>query len=78
MSPFVVVAALSFWTTLWGVAGAILAVPMTSTLAIILASFAQTRPFAVLLANDVSEFERPADPSADRPADLPHAPPGVG
>jgi AI-2 transport protein TqsA len=59
MSPFVVVAALSFWTTLWGVAGAILAVPMTSTLAIILASFPQGRPFAVLLANDVSEYERP-------------------
>lgn len=61
MSPFVVVAALSFWTSLWGVAGAILAVPMTSTLAIILASFSQTRPLAVLLANDVSEFERPAE-----------------
>jgi len=61
MSPFVVVAALSFWTTLWGVAGAILAVPMTSTLAIILASFAATRPIAVLLAMDVSEYERPAE-----------------
>jgi len=61
MSPFVVVAALSFWTTLWGVAGAILAVPMTSTLAIILTSFAQTRPIAVLLAMDVSEYERPAE-----------------
>ncbi|HHX91667.1 MAG TPA: AI-2E family transporter, partial [Paracoccus sp.] len=60
MSPFVVMAALSFWGALWGVAGAVLAVPMTSTLAIILASFAQTRPFAVLLAYDVSEFERPA------------------
>ena len=78
MSPFVVVAALSFWTTLWGVAGAILAVPMTSTLAIILASFSQTRPFAVLLANDVSEFERPADHPDARPVDLPAGPPGIG
>ncbi|MCC5972176.1 MAG: AI-2E family transporter [Pararhodobacter sp.] len=67
MSPFVVVAALSFWTTLWGVAGAILAVPMTSTLAIILASFTQTRPFAVLLAKDVSEFEPPRERLAELP-----------
>ncbi len=58
MSPFVVVVALSFWTAFWGVPGAILAVPLTSMLAIILAAFDQTRPFAVLLAQDVSEFER--------------------
>lgn len=57
MSPFVVVAALSFWTTLWGLAGAILAVPMTSMVAIILAAFPQTRPLAVLVAQDVSEFD---------------------
>ena len=61
MSPFVVVAALSFWTTLWGVAGAILAVPMTSMVAIILGAFPQTRPLAVLLAQDVSEFEQPGE-----------------
>ena len=58
MSPFVVVAALAFWTTFWGVPGAILAVPLTSMLAIILAAFDQTRPFAVMLAHDVTEFER--------------------
>ncbi|WP_209427017.1 AI-2E family transporter [Pararhodobacter sp. SW119] len=59
MSPFVVVVALSFWTTFWGVPGAILAVPLTSMLAIILAAFDQTRPISVLLAQDVSEFEQP-------------------
>jgi len=58
MSPFVVVVALSFWTAFWGVPGAVLAVPLTSVLAIILAAFAPTRPIAVLLAQDVSEFER--------------------
>ena len=58
MSPFVVVVALSFWTSFWGIPGAVLAVPLTSMLAIILAAFDQTRPFAVLLAQDVSEFER--------------------
>jgi AI-2 transport protein TqsA len=59
MSPFVVVVALSFWTAFWGIPGAVLAVPLTSMLAIILAAFTPTRPFAVLLAQDVSEFERP-------------------
>jgi AI-2 transport protein TqsA len=58
MSPFVVVVALSFWTAFWGIPGAVLAVPLTSMLAIILAAFEQTRPFAVLLAQDVSEFDR--------------------
>jgi len=58
LSPFVVLVALSFWSAFWGVPGAILAVPLTSMLAIIFAAFEQTRPLAVLLANDVIEFER--------------------
>ena len=57
LSPFVVMLALSIWSALWGVAGAILAIPLTSILAIVLASFASTRPFAVLLADDVSLYE---------------------
>jgi AI-2 transport protein TqsA len=67
MSPFVVVVALSFWTAFWGVPGAVLAVPLTSMLAIILAAFRPTRPFAVLLAQDVSEFERPAPIALEPP-----------
>jgi len=67
LSPFVVLVALSFWYAFWGIPGAILAVPMTSMLAIIFAAFDQTRPLAVLLANDVSVFERRSTPAA-----LPH------
>lgn len=59
MSPFVVLVALALWSSVWGVAGAILAIPMTSIIAIVMASFAATRPFAVLLAEDVSVFETP-------------------
>ena len=44
LSPFVVLVALSFWSAFWGVPGAILAVPLTSMLAIIFAAFEQTRP----------------------------------
>ncbi|MEM8959198.1 MAG: AI-2E family transporter, partial [Pseudomonadota bacterium] len=44
LSPFVVLAALVVWSSLWGLAGAIIAVPMTSILMIILAAFQTTRP----------------------------------
>lgn len=69
LSPFVVMVALALWGSIWGVSGAILAIPMTSIIAIVMASFAQTRPFAVLLADDVSVFEAPPQGPglADRP-----------
>lgn len=50
LSPFVVLVALSLWSALWGLPGAILAVPMTSMIAIILGSFPQTRFAAILLS----------------------------
>ncbi|MEP1929776.1 MAG: AI-2E family transporter, partial [Roseibium sp.] len=55
LSPVVVLIALSVWTALWGISGAILAVPMTSVMAIILGSFGTTRFLAVLLADQVDE-----------------------
>lgn len=57
MSPFVVLVALALWSSVWGVAGAILAIPLTSIIAIIMGSFDSTRPFAVLLAENVSVYE---------------------
>ncbi|MDO4905865.1 MAG: AI-2E family transporter [Lautropia sp.] len=56
LSPFVVLVALSLWYSLWGVAGAILAIPLTSMLTIIMAAFPGTRPLAILLAEDVETF----------------------
>ncbi|MEO1679037.1 MAG: AI-2E family transporter [Pseudomonadota bacterium] len=53
LSPFVVIAALAIWSSLWGIPGAVLAVPLTSMLAIILARFPQTRPISLLLADRV-------------------------
>mgnify|MGYP001793139769 CR=1 FL=1 len=50
LSPFVVLVSLSLWTALWGVQGAILAVPLTSIIAIVLSEFTATRPVAILLA----------------------------
>ena len=53
LSPFVVLVALSVWSALWGIPGAILAVPMTSMLVIVLSSFDGTRFLAILLAERV-------------------------
>ncbi len=52
LSPFVVLISLTVWYALWGLAGAILAVPMTSIVVIILAAFGPTRPLAVLLSRN--------------------------
>lgn len=50
LSTFVVVLSLSFWTALWGLPGAILAVPLTSIALIVLAEADATRPIAVMLS----------------------------
>ncbi|MEW4468147.1 AI-2E family transporter [Parasphingorhabdus sp. JC815] len=52
LSPMVVLVALSVWSTLWGIPGAILAVPFTTILMIILAGRKGTRPIAALLSSD--------------------------
>lgn len=50
LSPFVIVVSLSVWGTLWGIAGALLSVPITAILVIILSEFEGTRPIAILLS----------------------------
>jgi predicted PurR-regulated permease PerM len=50
LSPLVIIISLSIWASLWGIPGAILAIPMTSMLTIIFASFDSTRFIAVLLS----------------------------
>ena len=50
LSPFVIIVALSFWTAIWGLPGAILAIPVTSMIAIICDAFPATRFIAIFLA----------------------------
>lgn len=52
LSPFVILASLVVWSTIWGVSGAILSVPITAILVIVLSEFQGTRPIAVLLSLD--------------------------
>ncbi len=55
MSPLIILLSLSVFSTLWGLAGAILAVPLTSIIAITLSAFDETRFVAVLLAETVED-----------------------
>lgn len=50
LNPVVVIASLIFWTLVWGIMGALLAVPLTSIVKMILQRSEPTKPFAELLA----------------------------
>ena len=50
LSPFAVLISLAIWAALWGIPGAILAVPLTASLVIVLAEIEATRPVAVLMS----------------------------
>jgi AI-2 transport protein TqsA len=50
LSPFVILVSLAAWSSLWGMAGAFLAVPITAIMAIVFSQFDGTRPIAVLLS----------------------------
>ena len=52
LSPMVVLVSLAIWSSLWGIPGAILAVPFTTILMIVLARRPGTRPIAALLSSD--------------------------
>ena len=52
IDPIVTILALSFWTILWGLSGAFLAVPMTLMLMMIFGQFESTRWITAALSND--------------------------
>jgi AI-2 transport protein TqsA len=52
LSPMMVLVALASWYSLWGLPGAVLAVPMTVIILAVMGAISFTRPYAVLLSND--------------------------
>jgi predicted PurR-regulated permease PerM len=52
LSPLVILFALAFWGSIWGILGMFLSVPITVMLMIIFAHFETTRPIAILLSQD--------------------------
>lgn len=52
LSPFVILVSLVAWASIWGIAGAILSVPIMAILVIVFSEFEATRALAVLLSKD--------------------------
>jgi len=52
MSTFLVILALTFWTTVWGLIGAFLSVPLTVCILIVFSHIPALRPVAVLMSLD--------------------------
>jgi AI-2 transport protein TqsA len=48
LSPFII----TVWASLWGIAGAFLAIPITAVMAIIFSEFPGTRPLAILMSRN--------------------------
>jgi len=51
LSPIAVIVALTFWSWLWGFAGALIAIPLTVSLTIVCSQFENTRWIAVFLSS---------------------------
>ncbi len=52
LSPFMVILALTFWTAIWGIAGALMSVPITVCIMIVLSNIPSTQPIAILMSGD--------------------------
>lgn len=62
IDPVIVILSLSFWTVLWGLSGAFLAVPMTLMLMMVFAQFDSTKWISAALSNDGKpDFRKPPE-----------------
>ncbi|AOL24221.1 PerM related PurR-regulated permease [Erythrobacter litoralis] len=64
ISPLVVLIALMFWSIVWGIPGALLAVPLTVLLTMVMAHFDRTKGVALLLTDcstmeELEKYRRP-------------------
>jgi AI-2 transport protein TqsA len=66
VSPLVILISLGFWTIVWGIPGAILAVPLTVLIILVLAQFENLKPAALLLTDrssfaELEDFRQPEE-----------------
>ena len=61
LSPLLVIVSLIFWSWLWGIAGAVLAVPLTATIKIMFENVSGMRPLAVIMG----AAPKPPTPAAE-------------
>ena len=66
LSPFVVIVALTFWGTVWGIEGAFLSIPITVTIAIVCQYVPAWRGIAIILSSDgrLADLNNPQGPTA--------------
>ncbi len=64
LSSLVIMAALTFWAMVWGLAGAFLAVPLMAVILTICAKIPSLRPVAILLSSDGDIGPEPVPPAA--------------
>lgn len=57
MSTFMVIISLTFWSSVWGVVGAFLSVPVTVCLLIVFSHIKALRPVAILMSKDGTIFD---------------------
>lgn len=65
LHPVTIVLALAFWGILWGIAGMVLAAPLTAAVQIVFQRFETTRPVAELLAGRRTIADLAERPAAD-------------
>lgn len=57
LSPVAIIVALAFWSWVWGIAGALIAIPLTAALVIICQHFSSTEWIARVLSTESNEKE---------------------
>ncbi|MEM7319784.1 MAG: AI-2E family transporter [Pseudomonadota bacterium] len=70
LAPFMVILSLTVWSTLWGIAGAFLSVPITVCLLIVFGHIPAIRPLAILMSGD--GLLPPLESAPDRVENLPN------
>jgi AI-2 transport protein TqsA len=50
LSPYAILISLTAWSSLWGIAGAVVSIPLTAVIVIVMSEFSGTRPIAVLMS----------------------------
>lgn len=66
LSPFMVILSLTFWTSIWGIPGAFLSVPITVCVLIVFSHIPATRPVAILMSGG-GQLRLSSDQGSERP-----------
>lgn len=69
LHPITILLSLIVWGMLWGIAGMVLAAPLTAVIKILCDNFELTRPFADLMAGTLPDADLQTESAAEEPAE---------